>query len=246
MTRTGRGPSVLRRPMRRPLPTHRLRFRQPFFASRSSSGHLRPWQAGLEQKLPPSVAPLDRAVAHRARAVDLRAVVVHPVRRLVAVRRRQAGRDRRRDRALRRFPAATCGSAWQSVHCRRIASPFSFMCLPSWQRKQPGEVLVPDVVREVLPGERLAVALAGERRQHAGSAASSSANFFSASFDFAADVLRRCRGDDLRELRRALLVRAADAGGLLDDRVRARLDRRQAAVDAPFLDRIVDEVSPDW
>ena len=31
---------------------------QLFFASRSISGHFRPWHAGLEQKLPPSLPHL--------------------------------------------------------------------------------------------------------------------------------------------------------------------------------------------
>ena len=55
-------------------------------------------------------------------------------------------------------------------------------------------------------------------------------------------ALRRGGSDQLYELCRALRFRPRDAAGLLDNGVRARFDRRQAAVDAAFLKRVVDEI----
>ena len=49
------------------------------------------------------------------------------------------------------FSSLTCGRSWHSVHCSRIDSPFSFRCLPLWQRKQPGESLCREWFGKRLP-----------------------------------------------------------------------------------------------
>ena len=75
--------------------------RQPLVASRFISGHFLPWQAGLEQKLPPSLPHLigpwhivhELSIFDRWSCIQLGA--------LWLVRRRQAGCDGRRDRLQR-------------------------------------------------------------------------------------------------------------------------------------------------
>src|SRR5512143_195165 len=118
---------------------------QPRFASRSISGHLRPWHAGFAQKLPPSVPHLigpwhiahELSTCERWSCIQLGALWLSGgVSPGVTV-----------DATLRApFSFSTCGSAWHSVHCRRIASPLSVMCLPSWQRKHPGKSLCPTLL----------------------------------------------------------------------------------------------------
>ena len=130
---------------------------------------LRPLAAvarGIRAEIAAVRAPLDRAVAHRARLIDLGAVVVHPVGRIVAVRRRHVPASPSMPPSADAVLGSTCGNAWHSVHCSRIASPFSLTCLPSWQRKQPGESLCPTLFGKFFHVSGLPCARRIERRQH--------------------------------------------------------------------------------
>ena len=211
---------------------------QPRFASRLISGHLRPWHAGLAQKFPPSVPHLSGPwhIAHDGSIFG--PVIVHPVGRAVAVRRRQA-RTRPWTRPSSSFPAMlTCGMSWHSVHWSLIASPFSLKCLPSWQRKQPGESLCPTWFGNDFHVRSFAFELRQlEDSQHRLRELRLGGLLLGLLL-----TLGRRVADDRLELRDLLLHRAMQARSFLDDRHCPRLDRRDAGVDQPFRHGLVDAV----
>ena len=68
-------------------------------------------------------------MAHRATSVELHPMVVHEVWLIVRWRRSQSSGY---GRCYEPHCPATCGRSWHSVHCSRMASPFSLKCFPSW------------------------------------------------------------------------------------------------------------------
>ena len=109
-------------------------------ADRSTPGYSRPWQAGLEQKPPPCLPRLSGAPWQASHSGPTSSACV----RMKLARWWLSGCfspafSGSSDATLPlAFSRVTSGKAWHSVHCRRMTSPLSLKCLPSWQRKQPG------------------------------------------------------------------------------------------------------------
>src|SRR5208282_790980 len=96
--------------------------------------------------------PLDLAVAQRAAAVDLGAMVVHPIGLLVARWRREVGTDGGLDAAYAVFRddlrQRVAERALQADGLALVVHVLAVMAAEAARK-----ILVPDIVRKVLPGQ---------------------------------------------------------------------------------------------